>query len=143
MKILTKLGFLGLLIPLFFSFNGCSGSDDKTAEYVVEKNFKVESVVNPAKAEKGKKIFTEKCAACHRFDIKLVGPPLRDVTKRRSFEYIVSQIMHPELMIKNNDTTKLLLSKYLTQMPNQHLTLDEALSVLEHLRDISTQPANQ
>ena len=143
MKKFVQLCVLGLIVPMYLSINGCSGSEDKNGEYTVEKNLKVEATINSAKAEAGKKIFTEKCAACHKLDTKFVGPPLREVAKRRSFEYIVSQIMHPELMIKNNDTTKVLLTKYLTQMPNQHLSIEEAMSVLEYLREVSLQPANQ
>jgi len=130
----TKLllsAFTFLSIALIAS---CSGGGD--GEFTVIKGAEV-GTFNQAQANMGKKIFSEKCASCHKFDIKLVGPPLGTVVKRRSTDYILSQILHPDKMIANNDTTKALLAKYLTQMPNQHLNMVEAKAVLMHLTDVS------
>jgi len=44
-------------------------------------------------ANTGKGIFTAKCAICHAMDQKLVGPPIRNVTKTRSPEYIMNMIL--------------------------------------------------
>ncbi len=110
-----------------------SCSESKKEEFTVIKNVKV-GAFNPSLAESGKKIFAEKCASCHRMDEKLVGPPLRDVVKRRSADYVFSQILDPEKMMANNDTTKSLLSVYMTQMPNQHLTMPDAKAVYDYLR---------
>jgi mono/diheme cytochrome c family protein len=43
----------------------------------------------------GEKIFKQYCTACHRpapFDAKLVGPPLKDITKQRSEEWLIKWI---------------------------------------------------
>lgn len=114
----------------------CGGSETKT-EFTVVKNSTFPAAVDKGMAEKGKKIFTEKCMSCHKYDQKFVGPALGEVTKRRTSDYILSQILYPDVMIKSNDTVKVLLQKHLTPMPNQHLKMDEAKCVYEHLRDVA------
>lgn len=122
------------LIITSLLFSACSEQkEEPKEEFLVIKGTKLGDF-NPEKAENGAKIFAEKCAACHKYDEKFVGPPLGDVFKKRSVDYIMSQILDPEKMIKNNDTTKALLKQYMTSMPNQHLSHEDALSVLEHLR---------
>ncbi len=128
------LFFAFFIIGSFLALISCGEQKEGVKEeFLVIKGTKIEEF-NPERAEKGSKIFAEKCAACHKYDEKFVGPPLGNVFKKRSVDYIMSQILDPEKMIKNNDTTKALLKQYMTQMPNQHLSHDEALSVLEHLR---------
>ncbi|MGB9912200.1 MAG: c-type cytochrome, partial [Candidatus Kapaibacteriota bacterium] len=79
------------------------------------------------------------CTSCHQYDKRLVGPPLRDVVKRRSADYIISMIVHPEEMQEKNDTVKALVKQYLTKMTNQNVSLEDAKAIYEHLRDISGQ----
>ncbi|MBI5403395.1 MAG: c-type cytochrome [Ignavibacteriae bacterium] len=85
-------------------------------------------------ADKGKEIFDAKCIACHKFDYKLVGPPLKDVTKRRKPEWIMNMILNPEQMTKENTAAKQLFGQYLTQMTFQNVTQDDARAVLEYFR---------
>lgn len=132
--------FLMLLVisgTVLILASSCSGEKKAAEEYTIIKNVKVENTINNDMAEKGKKVFQEKCMACHRYETKLVGPPLGQVTGRRTPDYIMSMILNPELMLKNNDTTKALLSTYLTPMANQHVSTEDARAILEHLRDIS------
>jgi mono/diheme cytochrome c family protein len=130
----TKLLFIALLVLSVLLIASCSGGGD--GEFTVIKGTEI-GPFNAAQAAIGKKIFSEKCASCHKYDVKLVGPPLGTVVKNRSVDYILSQILHPDKMIANNDTTKALLAKYLTQMPNQHLNMIEAKAVFMHLMDVS------
>lgn len=125
---------ISVIVASVLIFSACGEQKEEAKEeFLVIKGTKI-GEFNAEKAEKGAKIFAEKCAACHKYDEKFVGPPLGDVFKRRSADYIMSQILDPEKMIANNDTTKALLKQYMTQMPNQHLSHDEALMILEHLR---------
>ncbi|MGC8749044.1 MAG: c-type cytochrome [Candidatus Kapaibacteriota bacterium] len=94
---------------------------------------------DPQLAAKGEQIFKLKCTSCHQYDKRLVGPPLRDVVKRRSADYIISMIVHPEEMQEKNDTVKALVKQYLTKMTNQNVSLEDAKAIYEHLRDISGQ----
>ncbi|MCX7736447.1 MAG: cytochrome c [Candidatus Kapabacteria bacterium] len=128
------LFFALLIIGSFLVLTSCGEQEEEVKEeFLVIKGTKI-GEFNPEKAEKGAKIFAEKCAACHKYEEKFVGPPLGNVFKRRSPDYIMSQILDPEKMTHNNDTTKALLKQYMTQMPNQHLSHEEALMILEHLR---------
>lgn len=130
-------GILQLTVFIVFMvLSGCGGGGNKPEEFTVVKGTTL-GALDQSLAEKGKKVFSEKCAACHKYDTRLVGPPLGTVVKRRTPDYIMSQILHPDQMIANNDTTKALLATYLTQMPNQHLTEPEARAVLEHLRSVA------
>jgi len=131
-KVISFLIFSVVASLLLFSACG-EQKEEVKEEFLVIKGTKI-GEFNPEKAEKGAKIFAEKCAACHKYEEKFVGPPLGNVFKRRSVDYIMSQILDPEKMIANNDTTKALLKQFMTQMPNQHLSHEDALSVLEHLR---------
>ncbi len=90
-----------------------------------------------AKASKGEKIFNEKCAACHKLDEKYTGPAQRDVTSRRSPEYIVNMMLNPEEMLKKHPEAQKMLAEYMTQMPSQNLTKDDALAVLEYFRSVN------
>jgi len=47
----------------------------------------VMDAISPELAASGKKVFDEKCSACHKFGEKYVGPDLKSVTKRRSAEW--------------------------------------------------------
>jgi mono/diheme cytochrome c family protein len=91
--------------------------------------------VDHALAEKGEKIFEEKCSACHKLEERYVGPPLGDVTQRRSIAYVMNMMLNPEEMYTRHPEAKKLLGEYLTQMPNQGLTQEDARAVVEHLRE--------
>jgi mono/diheme cytochrome c family protein len=85
-------------------------------------------------AERGEEIFTMKCTACHKFDQRYVGPPLGDVLGRRAPEYVMNMILNPAEMVQKHPEAKALLAQYLTPMPNQSLTEEEARAVLEYVR---------
>ena len=86
-----------------------------------------ESPVDPAKAEVGEKLFqTKGCSACHAIGRRLSGPDLAGVTMRRTAEWMENQILHPEVMTKQDPISRGLLATYTLQMPNQGLTPDEA-----------------
>jgi len=85
-----------------------------------------------ARALKGAAIFPVKCSACHKLDEKYIGPALAGVTKRRTPEWICNMILNPENMIQQDPTAKALLAQYIAPMANQHLTLEEAESILAY-----------
>jgi cytochrome c551/c552 len=93
------------------------------------------TAIDPAMAEKGQLVFNAKCAACHKTtDQKVVGPGLKDVTKRRTPEWIMNQITNPVEMEQKDPVGKALLEKHLTQMTFQNVTDNETRQVLEYLR---------
>ncbi len=85
---------------------------------------------------KGEQIFTTKCVACHKFGSRLVGPPLKDVTKRRRPEWIMNQILNPIEMAQKDKVTKELFAQYLVQMTFQDVTQDDARALLEYMRAV-------
>lgn len=93
------------------------------------------AAIDPAMADKGQVVFNAKCAACHKTtDQKVVGPGLKDVTKRRTPEWIMNQITNPVEMEQKDPVGKALLEKHLTQMTFQNVTDDETRQILEYFR---------
>ena len=93
--------------------------------------------IDLAKASRGEKTFNEKCASCHKLDERYVGPAQRDVTTRRSAEYIVNMIMNPDEMTKKHPEAKKMLAEYMTQMPFQNVTKEDAFDILEYFRSVN------
>jgi len=85
-------------------------------------------------AAQGETVFTTNCSACHKMTERYVGPALGDVTTRRSPAYVMNMILNPEEMVQKHPEGKALLAQFMTPMPNQHLTEDQARAVLEFLR---------
>lgn len=91
--------------------------------------------LDKAMAEKGEAIFTAKCSACHKTTSdKLVGPGLKDVTKRREPEWIMNMITNPQEMTAQDPVAKALLEKHLVQMTFQNVSDEETRQILEYLR---------
>jgi mono/diheme cytochrome c family protein len=90
--------------------------------------------IDQALAEKGKAVFESKCTACHKFGERYVGPDLAGVAERRKPEWIMNMVLNPQEMVQQDPTAKELLGEFMTQMPNQNLTEEEARAVLEYFR---------
>lgn len=123
-----------MLLFLIVAFVISSCGDKSSEEFTVVKKIPV-GPFNKELADKGEQLFKTKCVACHKYDVRFVGPALGQVTKRRSVDYIMSMMMAPDKMLANNDTTKALLKVYMTQMTNQNVNLDAARAIYEHLRE--------
>ncbi|MCX7929235.1 MAG: cytochrome c [Chlorobi bacterium] len=87
-------------------------------------------------AEKGKAIFEQKCAACHKFEERYVGPALKGVTQRRKPEWIMNMILNPSEMLEKDQTAKELLATYLTPMTFQDISKEQARAILEYFRQV-------
>lgn len=122
-------------LVLLFTMSSC-GKKEEGGDFTVVKDVKI-GPFDPQLAAKGEQIFKMKCTSCHQYDKRLVGPPLRDVVKRRSPDYIISMILHPEEMQEKNDTVKALVKQYLTKMTNQNVSYEDAKAIYEHLREIA------
>lgn len=89
---------------------------------------------DPAMATTGEAVFVAKCSACHKSTERYVGPALGDVTDRRSAAYIMNMVLNPQEMYERHPEVKVLLAEYLSYMPNQNVTPDDARAVVEYLR---------
>jgi len=92
--------------------------------------------LNKSLAEKGEKIFKTKCVACHQLDSRLVGPPLRNVTKKNTPAFIMNYLLNTVDMQKKDPIMKKLVDEYKVVMPDQQLTKDDAREILEYFRSI-------
>lgn len=111
-------------------------------------DFEMEHAIGPIKqimelsaldanlAKEGEKIFDSKCAACHKLDERYVGPPQRDVLERRTPEFVMNMMLNPEENYQKHPEIKKLLGEYMTQMPNQNLSVQDARAVLEYFRKV-------
>ena len=94
-----------------------------------------EAPIDEARAKQGEALFQAKgCSACHAFGRKLSCPDLDGVTMRRTALWMENQILHPEVMTKQDPIAHQLFAQFSLQMPNQGLTPDEARAVIEFLK---------
>lgn len=94
-----------------------------------------ESPADAAKAAEGEQLFSTKgCTACHAFGKKVTGPDLAGVAKRRTAKWIEAQILHPDLMVKQDPIARELFAKHALQMPKQGLTPEQAAAVIEYFK---------
>lgn len=131
-KRVRNLVILAVFVIVGLNFTGC-GEDTELIGIGPIKKLELKPV-DKSMADKGKVLFDAKCVACHKFDVKVVGPPLNGITKRRKPEWIMNMILNPEQMTKENMVAKQLLGEHLTQMTFQNVTQDEARAMLEYFR---------
>ncbi len=128
----TYLVILAIILIAGINLTGCAENTDLIGVGPIKK---LElKPVDKSMSDRGKVAFDAKCVACHKFDVKVVGPPLNGVTKRRKPEWIMNMILNPEQMTKENIIAKQLLAEHLTQMTFQNVTQDEARAILEYFR---------
>ena len=133
----------GLIVGLLISMTIISCGGDKTEETPASNASSkgigpVSSVtlgtLDQSMADRGKKQFEAKCSACHKFEEKVVGPALQDVTLRRTPEWIMNMILNPIEMTQKDPIGQELLGEHLTQMTFQNVKEEEAREILEYFR---------
>jgi mono/diheme cytochrome c family protein len=134
-----SLSLLGALLVAGCGGGGQSGSSNSDASAALSPYDggprAGEAPVVAAQIPVGEKLFKVKgCSACHAFGKRLTCPDLRGVTMRRTASWMEHQILHPEIMTKEDPISRKLLAEYAQQMPNQGLTQDEARSVIEFFK---------
>ena len=92
--------------------------------------------IDAATVATGKEIFDSKCATCHKFEERYVGPPMAGITKRREPEWIMNMMLNPDQMIKEDPEAKALFTEYLTPMTFQNLSEADAEAVLMYFRSV-------
>jgi len=68
-------------------------------------------------ATNGKKIFKANCAACHKLDKKLVGPPLKNISEKRDNKWLKSWIKNSAALIKSGDKDAIAIFEEYSKMP--------------------------
>ncbi len=92
--------------------------------------------IDPKLVAEGKKIFNTKCVACHQLDSRLVGPPLRNITKKNTPVFIMNYLLNTSEMQKKDPVLQKLVDEYKVIMPDQQLSKQDARSVLEYFRSV-------
>lgn len=159
MKSIKNVTFKTMVVlSAIITFYACGNSEQKTTEANDSKKVEKEAeevqaadekkgvgkfthvdispTLDKQMADAGKKIYDVKCSACHRLtDEKLVGPGWKDVTKKRTAEWIMNFSTNPDEMLDTDAIAKGLLEECLVRMPNQGLTDDDARHVYEYMRE--------
>jgi mono/diheme cytochrome c family protein len=149
MKRIRKIAALLLAGSVLLA--SCGGADTKPADSneaaatsnensaassgVAIEDIALKSPLNTETVSAGKSIYELKCQACHKLtDEKLVGPGWKGITQRRKPGWIVSMITNPEEMLDKDPEAKKLLEEMLVKMPNQNVSKEDALKILEFMR---------
>lgn len=93
--------------------------------------------VDQTMAKKGEEIYNQMCLACHKVGKKFIGPAPDGVLERRTPEWVMNMILHPEIMVKEDPLAKALLIEFNgAPMANQGLTEQQARDILEYFRTL-------
>src|SRR5215831_9167396 len=83
-------------------------------------NFCLQSafVFGDVNVQNGEKLFKQYCTSCHKLDVKLIGPPLRDVNKRRSEDWLIKWVRNNAALRASGDKDAVALYEgYKIDMP--------------------------
>jgi mono/diheme cytochrome c family protein len=131
-NIMKSFTILSVLFLFAIFLGGCAANTDELGVGPVKEV--TIAAIDKNLVTKGEQIFTAKCSACHKINERLVGPPLKDVTKRRKPEWIMNMILNPQQMTQENPIAKELFATYLIQMTFQDVSQDDARAILEYFR---------
>lgn len=99
------------------------------------KDVKLNDKLDEALAAKGEKVSDLKCASCHKMtDERLVGPGWAGVTTRHKPEWILNFMTNTDAMIDKDPKAQAMLEICMVRMPNQNLTDEDAMGLLEYMR---------
>lgn len=87
--------------------------------------------------EKGKEIFSLRCAACHNVNKQLTGPALAGVHERREFSWIVNFVRSSQKLVKNGDKDAIALFEKFNKIPmpdHSDLTDEDIQSIVEYIK---------
>jgi cytochrome c2 len=148
-----SLTAITIFLASSFAFYSCSSNNaqgsEQTGEEPSETNaetqtansgFQIEEVQlsSPLNAEwvsGGKSIYELKCQSCHKLtDEKLVGPGWKGVTQKRKAGWILAMITNPDELLNNDADAQKLLEECLVRMPNQNVSKEDGLKLLEFMR---------
>ena len=96
--------------------------------------------------DEGKKLYTEKCSACHTIGQgNRAGPDLKGVTELRDLDWLARWIANPDQLIAQKDPIAVeLLQKYNNvPMPNQGLSKAQTDSIIAYLSGGGAQAGGQ
>ena len=93
---------------------------------------------------KGKQLFNQHCAACHKMDRKLVGPPLQDVVELQGRDWTKEWIYNSKALIDSGDDHSVEIWEEYNRaaLPAYNFLPDEELEdIVEYLAQYKTKKA--
>ena len=95
------------------------------------------SEIDTEMAGRGQVLYDAMCTACHKPDVKYIGPAPKGIMSRRSPEWIMNMILNPDEMVMKDPIARALLAEFNgAPMANQNLTEEQAREVLEYFRTL-------
>ncbi len=94
-----------------------------------------------AKADEGQDLFSTLCAPCHTIGKgRLVGPDLKNITEKRTEDWLVPYIQSSQTVIKSGDADAVaIFNEYNSLlMPDQPLDVSQTKAVISYIRATST-----
>lgn len=108
---------------------------DPTKGIGAVKNVTLKTPLEQDRVSRGLAIYEMKCQACHKLtDERVVGPGWKDVTKRRTPEWIMNMVTNVDVMLAQDAEAQKLLELCLTRMPNQNVSIGDTRDILEFMR---------
>ncbi len=90
-------------------------------------------------AKSGKELFNDKCFACHRFDKKLVGPPLEGLGQKHDAVWLYAWLEDSDKLIKSGDYFANSIFNEYDKIPcHTHLNEKETEKILAYIDDFPT-----
>lgn len=93
-------------------------------------------------AAEGKQVFEAKCTACHKPNERYIGPATEDILDRRSPAYVMNMIMNPDEMTRKHPEGRKMMQEYMSPMPFQNVTVEQARAIVEYFRTIEPESEN-
>ena len=87
---------------------------------------------------KGKKLFKANCAACHKLDKKLIGPPLKGITNKREREWLHAFIKDNQALRAHGDSLAIQVYEAYNKMPMltyPNLSEEDIDNILAYLKE--------
>ncbi len=147
---MKKKNFLILAVVVaFVSFAFMGARSVEPASPILQNPHKTDLGVGPVKkvelgpidskmVAEGKKLFNNKCSVCHELKQKKVGPPLQNITKERTPEFIMNLLLNTQQMQQDDPAVKQLMKDYNNlPMPDPSVDREQARSILEYLRSVA------
>jgi cytochrome c len=92
--------------------------------------------IDPKLVSEGHNLYNSKCMICHSLDTKKIGPPLGDITKKRTPEFIMNLLLNTGNMEREDPIMKDLISQYHIPMTPPGISQQQARAILEYLRSV-------
>lgn len=95
--------------------------------------------------EKGKTLFQQRCAACHKLEQKLIGPPLAGISQRREKNWFAQFVLNSQALIQAGDKAAIeVYEAYNKQVmpPHPDLSQEDIEALWAYLNASTSAPAS-